>query len=491
MDLREHNIIQILKSTSNEELKFIKNFFQSPFYNNLSKIVELFEILRKFSPDFSSEKLNTNYLFKKLYPGSAYKHSTITNLISKMQKLLEEYLIVSNIQKNPFKKNEFLLQEYFGRNLKNLSYKNIFNLSMEEISKEDIDSDFFNTSFSYDTYRINYIMNYGFDSPKKAVEILSQSFLNVNVNFINFFIMELMSNYINSIILLSTSDTNNVKSKIDKVISDLNIKQLIKNIEPYNKYTYIINLYLKLLEAFSNQNNIEYYHAYRKELFKNKDKLNRNEIYFHYSKLISYCFLRRNKSDNFDYEKEIFDICEIVLNNEYYISFESKFLPINLYKIIINNSIALEKYDWLKNFIAEFSGKVNPRLEQDARNFGAANLNFALGEFNNCLTDLNKIRDNVFLLEIRAMKIMIFYSLSYYNEGLNDLKSFQKFIKINKTFTQQRRQILINFLTYMDKLFLYKLSNRKSEIGYYRKKLATEENCLYKDWLIKTYQKIK
>ena len=89
------------------------------------------------------------------------------------------------------------------------------------------------------------------------------------------------------------------------------------------------------------------------------------------------------------------------------------------------------------------------------------------------------------------MKLIIFYNLSYFNEGMNDLKSFQKFIKINKSFTQQRRQTLINFLTYMDKLFLNKIASRKSEIGYYKKKLATEENCLYKDWLVKTYQKIK
>lgn len=491
MDIREHSIILILKSISPQEIKSVRNFVQSPYYNNLSKVNQLFEILKKFSPDYSSENLNTQFLFKKLYPSGVYKHSTITNLISKLQKLLEEYLVISNIQKTPFKKNEFLLKEYFSRNLKTLSYKNIFSLTNEEMSKEDIDSDFFNTSFNYDTYKINYILNYGMNSQKKVTEILSESFLNLNINFINYFVMELMSNYINSIISLSTSDKYNIKTKLDKIIQDLNIEQLIKNIESHNKYTYIINLYLKLLQTFSNVQDINYYYKYKKELFKNKDRLKKNELWFHYSKLIAYCSLRKNKSANFDFQKEIFDICEIVLKNEYYLDNETRFLPINLYKIIITSACALQKYEWLKNFIEVNSKNVNPRLQKDAENFGLANLNFATANYSQCLIDLNKIRDNVFLMEIRALKLITFYNLAYYDEGINDLKSFQKFIKINKSFTQLRRQSFINFLTYMDKLFLFKIANRKSEIGYYKRKLTTEENCFYKDWLLKTYHKIK
>lgn len=491
MNLKNHNLILILQSFSPSELKDFRNFLISPYFNNLSKVNELFEILKKFYPKYNSESLNSEYLFRKLYPGKAYKHSTITNLISKMQKLLEEFLVITNIQKNPLKKNEFLIKEYFGRNLKSLSYKNIFTSIEEETSKEDIGSDFFQKSFNYDAYKINYIINYGLENQKKSTQILSQSLLNVNVNFVNYFIMELMSNYINSIISLSANDTYSIKVKLEKVISDLNIEALIKNIEPFNNYTYIINLYLKLVQAFSNLEDTENYFSYKKELLKNKDKLNKNELYFHYSKLIAYCSIQKDKKGNTDFQKEIFEICGIVLKNEYYINFASKFLPVNLFKIIINSAIALEKYDWLINFIYEYSKKVNPRLQKDAESFGLANLNFAQGKFDECLSNLNNIRENVFLLEIRAMKLIIFYNLSYFNEGLNDLKSFQKFIKINKSFTQQRRQTLINFLTYMDKLFLYKIANRKSEIGYYKKKLSSEENCMHKDWLLKTYQKIK
>jgi hypothetical protein len=491
MDLREHNVILILKSFTQEEIRSFKNFIVSPIYNNLKKINQLYNVIKKFAPRYDDEKINTKYLFEALYEGKNYNHSTITNLISKMQKLLEEFLIFTNIHKTPIKKDEFLLKEYFGRNLKSLSFKNIFNLREPATNKEDIDSDFFLRSFTHDAYKVNYIVNYGMDNQKKSTQLLSEGLLNVNVNFINYFVMELMSNYINSIISLSANDTHNIKIKLEKIISDLNIDILIKNVEPYNHYTYVINLYLKLVQAFSNLKNTDNYFLYKKELFKSKDKLNNNELYFHYSKLIAYCSLQRGKTGNTDFQKEIFEICGIVLENEYYINFSSKFLPVNLFKIIISAAIALEKFEWLENFLNEYSKKVNPRLQKDAERYGYASLNFATENFNNCLNLLNQIRDNAFLLEIRGMKLMIFYNLAYYNEGLNDLKSFQKFIKINKSLTQQRRQTLINFLTYMDKLFLYKIADRKSEIGYYRKKLTVEENCLFKDWLIKTYQKIK
>jgi len=491
MDLKEHNVILILRSFSEEEIKNFKNFLISPVFNKLSKITELFNLIKKFSPEFDDDKLNTEFLFRCLYPEKNYNHSTITNLISKLQKLLEEFLIFTSIQKNPLKKDEFLIKEYFGRSLKSLSFKHIFSLKHDDSGIENIDSNFFQKSFIYDAYRTNYILSFGMDNQKQSTELLSNSLLNVNVNFINYFVMELMSNYINSIISLSGSDTNNIKPLLDKIISDLNIEALIKNIKPINKYTYIINLYLKLVQAFSNLEKIENYFSYKKELFANKEKLNKDETYFHYSKLIAYCHLRKDKMGNFDFQKEIFDLCEIVLENKYYISFASKFLPVNLYKIIINSAIALEKYDWLKDFITLYSKKVNPRLQKDAEYFGLANLSFAKGDYNDCLASLNRIKENTFLLEIRAMKLIIFFNLAYFNEGLNDLKSFQKFIRINKSFTQQRRQTFINFLTYMDKLFLHKIATRKTDIGYYRKKLAGEENCFYKDWLVKTYKKIK
>jgi len=491
MLLEKHNLLAIFQTFSNDEIKELKDFVESPFHNKLTKVTELFSLLKKFHPEYKSEKLNTKILFKYLYPGKEYKHSTITNLISRLQKLVEQYLVITNIQKNSFKRNEFLLNEYLDRNLKHNSYKSIFFEEEDSVNPEYIDSDFFFRSYIYSTYKINYIANYGLDNTKKSNEIFSDSLLKANTNFVNYFVMELMGNYINSVIILTSNDPHEVKPKIDKIISDLNIESLIKNTEATNRYNHIISLYTKLVKAYSNFDSLDDYFVYKKELLNNIDKLNKDEIYFHYSKIISYCTLKKDQQAGFDFKKEIFEVCEIVLENEYYITLTAKFLPINLYKIIISNAIALSKYDWLKNFIAQYSKKVTPKLKKEAEYFGLANLNFATENFNECLNNLNMIRDNVFLLDIRAMKLIIFYNLSYFNEGLNDLKSFLKFIRISKSLTQQRRQNFINFLNYLDKLFLYKIAHKKSEIGYYKKKLKTEENCAHKDWLVKTYQKIK
>src|SRR6187402_526700 len=118
MVLKDHNLILILRTFSKEEIKNFQKFINSPFYNNLEKICNLFNVLKDFYPDFSSEYLNTEYIFERLYPGSKYNYSTITNLISKLQKLADDFLITINLQKTTFKKNEFLMKEYFSRNLK-------------------------------------------------------------------------------------------------------------------------------------------------------------------------------------------------------------------------------------------------------------------------------------------------------------------------------------------------------------------------------------
>ena len=94
MNLNNHNLIIVLRTITPDELKSLKTFLSSPYFNSLSKINELFEILKKFYPEFNSDSLTSEFLFKKLYPGKIYNYSTITNLISKMQKLIEEFLVI-------------------------------------------------------------------------------------------------------------------------------------------------------------------------------------------------------------------------------------------------------------------------------------------------------------------------------------------------------------------------------------------------------------
>ena len=109
-------IIDLLREFSNEEMKSMELFLNSPYHNKSKKLKLLFIEIKKFYPSFTNVMLTNEYLIKKISPSLKYNDSTFRNLIADLQILIEKFLTVEQVFVIKYDQDIFLLKSLIGKN---------------------------------------------------------------------------------------------------------------------------------------------------------------------------------------------------------------------------------------------------------------------------------------------------------------------------------------------------------------------------------------
>ncbi len=83
--------VEILKKLDKDELKRFGDFLMSPFFNNSSFIVKIYDTVKKEYPAFTGNSLEPEIIFKKLYPAESFKNTRIRNLYAEFGNLLRKF----------------------------------------------------------------------------------------------------------------------------------------------------------------------------------------------------------------------------------------------------------------------------------------------------------------------------------------------------------------------------------------------------------------
>jgi hypothetical protein len=123
--MKKSKVIDVLKTFLPDELKRFKEFVYSSFHNRNKNVIKLFDLLKKYHPEFESEKLEKEKIYKKFFPEKQYNDVVIRILISDLLKLSEEFLSYINFQKKPLEEIKYLLNELKERKLDSLHKTNL------------------------------------------------------------------------------------------------------------------------------------------------------------------------------------------------------------------------------------------------------------------------------------------------------------------------------------------------------------------------------
>ena len=93
-------LLQLLKILHEDELSQFRKYLASPYFNERPKALELFSLLEKYHPEFSSTKLVKEKIFKRIYPGEEYKDIKLRQLMSYMAGLTENFLLLRKEEGN-------------------------------------------------------------------------------------------------------------------------------------------------------------------------------------------------------------------------------------------------------------------------------------------------------------------------------------------------------------------------------------------------------
>jgi hypothetical protein len=482
--MQQNDLFSILRSLSRQELFSFGDYLKSPYFNKSKKKIELFEYLKRFYPLFTDIRVDKKMIFEKLYTGKTYNDSTIRNLFSDLHSEVLDFLTVENFSKDKKNKYRYLLNELISKNLSDEWGDEIEKFSND--SETGVDYNYFLDKHLIAGNKFNYSqLNDKISREIKMTEGLA-NIDNSSVNLLYHFVSEITSNYLN---VLSYSRqfnfelSGNLTNKIISTIDYQKINSMIENDE--NKF--IIDIYLALLKMNSNLNDEGFYFSYKNLFYNHRDKLSKDEIALHYSKLTGYCILKIQSAGTSEkFNKELFDLYKTILENEFYKDNKTNYLLHEDFRNILLHALRVREYSWAADFISNYSTKVNPADTVNMFNYGQAYLNYHLASYGEALKHLQVINPDFIFhkFDVRNLTLMVYFELGYYEEALYLIKTYLEFLRKNRVLNTERKKRYLNFVKFTEKLILHKSGSSKHDLGYIKHRLASHTMTAFKPWLL-------
>jgi hypothetical protein len=487
----KNSLFNVLSSFTKSEMRSFGKFLNSPYHNQSSKVVILFTEIKKYYPSFSSEKLSPEALHLKLFPEKPFKDSTLRNLYSDLYKISLEFIALENFKKSKTDSYKYLFTGLTEKKLNREFTKEITALEEKLDKYELLGWDYFLNRFSFEVFKYNfYTSNITITSPA-ALQSSTRALENAFIYLTQFYLKAGLSAYVT----LAQAKTyyRNEQYLIHELMNNINLPEISKLIASTSPHPYFLDIYLKMLYAFSHPGDTSCYFDYKSSLRKYGKFLDNEEKCFHYHKLILYC---QEKINNRDIEpkfaRELLNLYHRMLEEELYMDKYTKYLSYNWYRAIILHGIRLKAFKWVRSFIASYTTRLPPKEYASSYNWAQAYFYYSSGNIDEALFHINKIHAETRMqkYDIKNLTLLIYYERNYIEESLSLIKSYLQFIRKDDLSSQERKEGYKNFILSLESILRYK-AGYNLNLDVLKQKIRNSNNITYKDWLLETIVKLE
>jgi hypothetical protein len=484
--MADHPLFEFFRSFSPGEMNSFLNFLNSPYHNKSRNVIKLFSIITKYYPEFKSDSLTKEKLYKAVYNNDSYNDSTFRNLTAGLLNLAQEFLVVQRVGTDTISSGNILLNELLLRNQSSFFTRNA-NRIFDDIARQGVDFQYLYNRYQLERNLFNFSIINDKITNKKNVYSHIENLTNSVIFLTIYYFTEIICGYLNFIIYSENFNTKDFANFMNMILESCDMKRIHEYLKDKHEYDFVLEIYLSLFYTFTRPEDDEEYFKYKALVEKHHDKLSRDELSFHYSKFISYCILKGVRdNDDKRFEAELFDLYNIILEKKLYANNKIGHLPLVLFRDILFLAVRIRKYDWLKKFVAKYSKKLHPMYIENMESFGYAYLLSETGDFDKALDYVNKISMDYFIFkyDVKNLRLKIYYELNYFEEALSLIHSYREFLRNNPFLSEKRKRRVRNFIKYLERLILLRSGSSRQDSGYLESQLSREENVTHKAWLL-------
>ncbi|MBN8584396.1 MAG: hypothetical protein J0M37_04815 [Ignavibacteria bacterium] len=437
MPAREIKLLTILKTFSKEELKEFEKFIISPFHNKGRNFKPLLGLLKKLYPDFPADKLTSEKIYKKLYPGKIYDRSrsslTIRVLFSQLTQLAEDFMLIKELYNDentlvrnnlkfkvnftnkslnifaekPLIDNLKLLEDY----IETFKESNLHVLTNENLVQLKVMNADYETVLDLREQNILYALNSAFDQIYFTVAsnlVLIQR-INRGLNGVNFY--------------------KHILNNIDPELLEnfvYNDKKGTKNIIIFNYYVsrFILNNDfedLKLIDKI-----IDFY----KEIFPSLSFENKHSLFVRLSNIL----IMGSHIDTELFGYKIHILSEYILKYNCYSEKEDEMMSGMSYMNIFVNKEYFLNAEEIKQFISDNIKYVHKRDREYTEKISEICYCIKSGKYEDGLKMLSRINTNetLYKIIIYRYKLMLLYEMKMFEELISNIDSFEHFLRNNR-----------------------------------------------------------
>lgn len=469
-------LIYLLKSFSKEEFRRFGNFVNSPYFNREKVLFELFNILKKYHPEFNSEEFTKEKVYSLLFKNKEYNDAVLRNTFSKMQKLAENFLVIERFQNSNFHNKLFLLEELKSRKQEALFKKH------KSVAELLLDSELYRNEDYY--------------SRKYLLEDLNKEFQKITRNFMVFADMEVRESYkyfiisiLTNILKINASIINSNKNFFGENVNFILLEEaesyLNKNPELLSENIYMKYYYL-IIKLFMTSDD-KYFYELRDIIKYDLEKLSLPDRKNIFTTLTNYCYYRINNGE-VSFAGEQFILYKLNIENGIYKG-ERDFLSHILFMNVITSGLDSGETKWVENFIRRYCDALKPEHRDNMFNFSFALIHLREKNYDTALEFISKVisDDLSYKHQLKSFYLKIYFELGEVQAFYSHIDSYRHFIKNDKLISPESREYITNYITLSKKLFDMKNSPDKNifEMQNMKKEITSHKSLINKLWLLK------
>lgn len=468
--MTSNKLILLFNSLSEQELRDLKLFVRSPFFNQRKDVVQLFDVLRKENLG----KLTEEKLYKKVFPKKDFDKKEMAYVMNYLIKVVEKYFAfqasnrseahrefriattaLEHGQENFFQQKIKKARQFLEKNeLDDLEKRHLqFKIEMELYNyeknrKRDATLDLKKPSEHLDTFLIA-------SKLKHACSLLSHENLSqVSYEY----------NFLNHILTYIEAPAQLHLLKLPLIGSYYFSYKTLKEEKP--------SFFQQLKTLLSIHNN-----TFTKEELKN-----------FYSIGLNFCIKQLNQGKR-EYVREAFEWYKVGLKESVFL--EHGILSEFHYKNIAALGLGLKEFDWVEVFLVDYKPFLDEKNRALNFSYNYAKLYFEKGDFESAMHLLRAVKydDSLRNLTSKILLLKIYFELNE-NEVLgNYLNSFEQVVRRQKKLGYHKTSYL-NLISVMRKLLNLNTFD-KSQIQKLEDFISKIKALPERKWLVEKLQILK
>lgn len=467
-------LISTLRTLSNKELKWFEAYIVSPFFNKNEKAIQLFQLIKKYHPEYEEAKVAMEAICPKLFPKEKVDEQKLRYVMTDLTKLLEDYLSYIEFEKNDVYRRYLLLNAYDHRGL-----GKYFQGGLEEtreLQKKQPHRDknyYFNQHLLEESSYVHSLAT----RPRAISSSLQEA-----VDNLDYYYLSNRLRYSCAILgrqeLLQEKYNNRFLGQIMTFMQDTNLDDVPS-----------IAIYHKIALTYMESDNPEHYHKLVELLDKYSGNFSQDEVMDMYTHALNYCVSKINAGQQ-EYLYETLSIYKTLIAKE--LIFDSGYITPYDVKNIVTAALRVGDVDWTESFINEYKNRITPEFRESTFTYNLANIYYHKRDFSKALKLLQavEINDVYYHLSTKVLLLKTYFEVDEPEPFYSLIDAFTNYLKRNKLIADSQRMVYLNFVRYSKKLMQMKLGSKTSP-DEVRQELTNLNEIANLQWLLEKLSDIQ
>lgn len=468
-------LLDLLETFSKYDLNRFGKYLQSPFFNENEDLIKLFDLLDDYFRlpenvrEAAKAKLGKEKVWRQLYGKKKYNDAHLRRLCSELTKQAYGFITAWAYKSDALRESTDLLEA-----LNDMKLEKHFNSTLRQINQLKDKLPRRDASFHYEQYRVENLAHLHLEQTGKQginFENLEQADYHLDC----FYFTQKLRHY---------CDALDHRNRLSEQAEISVFPDFLKFLEAHD-YLRVpsVNAYYLVAQMLSWPEEENYFQQLKQLLREKVDCFTVAELNYLYIYLKNYCISTKINNGRSEYFQELFEIFKTLLEQEIII-INGKLDPQD-YKNIITVGLHIEEFEWVKQFIRNYTKHLPEENQENALTYNLAKVFFHEENYDKVIEQLREVeyKNLVYALGSKLMLLRTYFELKEFIALDSLIDSFRIYLRRNKMISRDIKQQYLNVLRFVKKMSNLDIYD-KALVQKVKKQIVDCKNLAAKKWLL-------